>query len=102
MECPPRQVHQLHQRLNVAFVLRQGILELVNPAIADLLPALVIGFSENDTVAILGLNDKHSELRNDDVVDLCGSPFAIGNDHVIDPAVTAWIETLRKSPPAPR
>ena len=98
MKCPARQLRQSNQRLNVTFVLCQRILEFVNLAAVDLLPALIPGCSENDAVTILGLNDKDSKLRNDDVIDLCGFPFAVGNDHVINTPVTARIKILRQSP----
>jgi len=82
---------ELGETLGVPVVLPQGVLESVLPAKQHLRPFLIILPPKNPAFHVLGFDDKNSERRDKNVIDLRGAPRR-RKDNALDAAVDPLVE----------
>ena len=88
---------QFPQTLSVFIVLEQRILKLLAmPAMNFLRPLPILFATEDPSLVVLGLDNKHTKGRNNDVVDLRRATLAIRNRHVVDHAIDIFRQEKRK------
>lgn len=75
MDLAVGQAQQCLQGLHVFVVLTQRVLELLTVPEDFLSPLGLVGTAENPALHVLGFHHKHTEGRDDDVVNLGGTVF---------------------------